>query len=214
MATRKRQPAEGEQHEPRRRRLASGDRTIKAPEFNTCKYLFEAVSPEFDPNRVLLRRVFFVNEDKTRYVSVGFYPTQNYQPHVEFGGPSIKPLILEDQHVTTLAECLPKICASMCDDEQFACSDGIFRLTTTGSYKKARLYKDKHYITLTFQDLRYLNNMFHVVHNQLNSYIEALPDLMTYVLSALSSATYVEPASTASRLILYPQLFEELKTIL
>ena len=57
-------------------------------------------------------------------------------------------------------------------------------------------------------------NMFHVVHNQLNSYIEALPDLMTYVISALSSATYVEPASTASRLILYPQLFEELKTVL
>ena len=214
MATRKRQhQPEGEQREPRRG-SPSDDRTIKAPEFNTCKYLFDAVSPEFDQNRVLLRRVFFVNEDKTRYLSVGFYPTQNYQPHVEFGGPNIKPLILEDQHVTTLSECLPRICASMCDDEQFACSDGIFRLTTTGSYRKARLYKDKHYITLNFQDLRYLNNMFHVVYNQLSSYIEALPDLMTYVISALSSATYVEPASTASRHILYPQLFEELKTIL
>ena len=56
--------------------------------------------------------------------------------------------------------------------------------------------------------------MFHIVHNQLNSYITTLPDLMTYVTSALSSDTYVEPASTAIKLILYPQLFEELKTIM
>ena len=87
-----------------------------------------------------------IDEDKTRYVSLGFYTTQNYQLHVEFGGPRIKPVILADQHVATLAECLPRICAAMCDDEQFAFSDGIFRLTTTESYRIARLYFDKHYI--------------------------------------------------------------------
>jgi hypothetical protein len=56
--------------------------------------------------------------------------------------------------------------------------------------------------------------MIHVVQNQLNSYITALPNVMTYVISALSSDTYVEPAANASNLILFPRLFEELKTIL
>ena len=56
--------------------------------------------------------------------------------------------------------------------------------------------------------------MFHIVQNQRNLYITALPDLMTYVISALSSDTYVEPANNASNLILYPRLFEEIKTIL
>ena len=37
--------------------------------------------------------------------------------------------------------------------------------------------------------------MFHIVQNQLNLYITALPYLMTYVMSALSSDTYVEPAA-------------------
>ena len=123
------------------------------------------MSPEFDPKGVLLRRVFFIDEDKTRYVSVGFYPTQNYQPRVDFGGPRIKHVILADQHVATLAECLPRICEALCDDEQFACIDVIFRLTTTGTYRVARLYIEKHYITLKFQDLRYLMNMFSIVHN-------------------------------------------------
>ena len=56
--------------------------------------------------------------------------------------------------------------------------------------------------------------MFHVVQNQLNSYITALPDVMAYVISALTSDTYVQPTATASTLILYPQLFEDLETLM
>ena len=51
------------------------------------------------------------------------------------------------------------------------------------------------------------------MQNQLNLYITALPYLMTYVMSALSSDTYVEPAANASNLIFFPRLFQELKTI-
>jgi len=73
---------------------------------------------------------------------------------------------------------------------------------------------DKQFVALKFQELRYLQNMFHIVLNHLILYIIAFPDLMTYVISALSSDTYVEPAANASNVILYPRLFEEIKTIL
>ena len=73
---------------------------------------------------------------------------------------------------------------------------------------------DKNYVALTFQELRYLQNMFHIVQNQLHSYITALPDVMSYVIASLSSDTYVETAANAINLILYPRLFEELKTIM
>jgi len=56
--------------------------------------------------------------------------------------------------------------------------------------------------------------MFYIVQNQLNSNVTALPDDMTYVISALSSDTYVEPLATATKLILYPQLLEEIKVIM
>jgi hypothetical protein len=56
--------------------------------------------------------------------------------------------------------------------------------------------------------------MFHVAQNQLNSYIAGLRNFMTYVISEFSSDTYVEPAANAINLILYPRLFEELKTIM
>jgi hypothetical protein len=66
---------------------------------------------------------------------------------------------------------------------------------------------DKNILALKFQELRNLQYMFHIVQNQLNLYITALSDLMTYVISALRSDTYVEPAANASNLILYPRLF-------
>jgi hypothetical protein len=41
---------------------------------------------------VLLRRIFFIDTDKTRYVSVGFYPARNFDVLVEFGGPKLRPM--------------------------------------------------------------------------------------------------------------------------
>jgi len=50
---------------------------------DTCTYC--ATNPAFDPQRVLLRRLFFLNANKMKYVSVGFYPASDYLPLVEFG---------------------------------------------------------------------------------------------------------------------------------
>jgi len=38
-----------------------------------------------DPQRVLLRRLFFLYANKTKLVSVGFYPARDYLPLMEFG---------------------------------------------------------------------------------------------------------------------------------
>jgi len=45
-----------------------------------CPY--SSASPAFDPQIVLLGRLFFINSDRTNYVSDGFYPALDYQPLV------------------------------------------------------------------------------------------------------------------------------------
>jgi hypothetical protein len=62
---------------------------------------------------VLLRRVFFLNVEKSRYVSVGFYPAHDYLLFVEFGGSGFQPITLTEQRVTTLTEHLPKLFKAM-----------------------------------------------------------------------------------------------------
>ena len=56
--------------------------TRMAPELDPCPC--EIVNLVFDPNPVLLRRVFILN-DNIQNMSVGFYPVQKNQPLVDFG---------------------------------------------------------------------------------------------------------------------------------
>jgi hypothetical protein len=86
---------------------------------NICTYWHN--NPAFDPKRVLLRRLFFINEDRTKYVCVGFYPARDYLPLVEFGivrrGGGPKTLILSHEQVDALAEVLPTLRDDMCSGE-------------------------------------------------------------------------------------------------
>jgi hypothetical protein len=47
---------------------------------DNCTYTEGIVDLLFDPKRVLLRRVFFLNPEKTKYISVGFYPGETINP--------------------------------------------------------------------------------------------------------------------------------------
>ena len=128
-------------------------------------------NPAFDPKSVLLRRLFFINEDRTKYVSVVFYPARNYLPLVEFGvfrrGGGHKTLILSDEQVEALAEALPTLRDDMrCGETSVGgrrCESGAFRLDSTRSRRTARLYVDSQFISLTLQDIEILSRMFSIV---------------------------------------------------
>ena len=66
----------------------------------------------------MLRRLFLFNEDRTKHVSVGFYPARDYLPLVEFGvvrrGCGNKTLILSDDQVDAMSEALPMLRDAMC----------------------------------------------------------------------------------------------------
>jgi hypothetical protein len=82
------------------------DSLVNAPELDECNHYVENVSPLFDPKRVLLRRTFFINEDYSKYISVGYCRARDYQPLVEFGAHNKRPLLLP-QH-------LPRLCDAVC----------------------------------------------------------------------------------------------------
>ena len=161
--------------------------------------------------RVLLRRVFFLNEEKTRYVSVGFYPSENYRVLVEFGGPRIVPIRLAEQHVRTLMEALPALCDAMRCCKLFTRKDGAFRIRSSRGHNCARLYHGKRSVGVGLADLRYMATMLHVVETLQNQYILAQADVMSYAYSALSSMIFAVPQRTSECPIPYDQLCVERK---
>ena len=115
---------------------------LRPSEFKTCNFYVEANYPLFDTKIVLLRRLFFIDVDRAKYVYVGFYPNRDYIPLVEFravknNGSTF--IILNDQ-VNKMAECLPRICDSMRGNEQYVCKDGAFRLNTIRTNEVAILF--------------------------------------------------------------------------
>jgi len=109
-----------------------------------CTY--RPASPTFDRKWVLLRRMFFINEDMTKYMSVGNYPPHDYQPLVEFGAirkGGCKSLILTDEQVATVVDCLTAIRDSMCvggDRVIIKRESDNFRLHTPRRHGSARLF--------------------------------------------------------------------------
>jgi hypothetical protein len=88
---------------------------------------------------------------------------------------------------------------------------GVFRLTTIGTLKAARMYFDKHYLHFKLEGLQYLERIFHIVNNQLKAYAVTTPDVNTYIISALRTTTYLDPAPNANNSIVYYELYEEIK---
>ena len=105
---------------------ASAPKRDRPPEFDTCNFYAEAVILILVPKRFLLPRYFFIDEDRTKYISEGFYPSRDYQPFVEFRSiekNGYTTLILDDRQVNKMVECLPRICEYMCGNEQYEWKD-------------------------------------------------------------------------------------------
>jgi len=166
----------------------------------------------FDPRRVLLRRTFFINEDAPK--TCWLLPGPRLSTLLEVGASTKMPVRVTEEHVRTFAEHQPRICTAMCSDEQYSCVDGEFKLQTTGTYYVARMYLSKKYNSQHLTELRYMMYMFHVVHNQQILYFLTLSDVIIYARATQHSTVYVEPANSANKSILYPQLYEKLKTII
>ena len=113
-----------------------------------------------------------------------------------------------------LIEHLPRLCGVSCTNTHYTSGihDGFWLITTT--YGTARMYlSQRRRITLNLPDLRYFNIIMPIVTDQIAIYTNAMTDVMTYAMSAMASTEYIEPLPTYSKDILYPQLYEELKTI-
>jgi len=199
------------------RRNVVPEEEVSAPYI--CPLPIEGINPALDPNRALLRRVFFLNDDRNKYVSVAFYPAQGYTALLEFGTAKAAPLRLTEQDFTMLTEHLPGLLGALCADEYY--NTGVednFWIFTGGSYKTAWMHlglgKRRKQFVFKMHELQYLNPIMHIVTNQLARYSGAMVDVMTYSLFAMTSSEYIEPQPYYSKQIQYPQLFEELKALI
>jgi len=66
-------------------------------------------------------------------------------------------------------------------------------MNTTGSYRVARVYLGKQYLSFTYEELLNLAYIMCMIQNQMTFYLAAMTDVMAYIDTAHTSATYLEP---------------------
>jgi hypothetical protein len=183
---------------------------------NICTLPIEGINPTLDPNRALFRRVFFLNDDHSKYVSVAFRPAKAYAALVEFGTAKNASLRLTEQRFTMLTEHLQGLLTVLCADEYYR--TGVldnFSIVTGGSYKTAFMHlgpgKQRKQFVFKTHELQYINCIMHIVTDQLARYSGAMMVVVTYSISALTSSEYIELKPYYSKHIQYPTLYEELK---
>ena len=134
---------------------------------DACTYLEGQLL--IDPNKIILRRVFFLETEKTKYISVGFYPARQYQPMVEIGSSKSTPVVLTDQHVKTLSEHLPAQIDALWRGDFYNVMDGEFAMHSASQFDTAILTmgkkKNRRSMFIKLNDLRYLDYIFPMVEN-------------------------------------------------
>ena len=97
--------------------------SVPAPhELDTCLDVVSTVLA--NPNRAMLRRVLFIAEDKSKFVSVAYFPARGYQPLAEFGGAKKLPLLLDAQQLQTMSENIATLCNALSTTEHFSKKHG------------------------------------------------------------------------------------------
>jgi hypothetical protein len=164
------------------------------------------------PDKVLHRRIYFLNSKRSCFISFGFYPDKNYEPYVEVGGAKCG-VVLSPYFFTTLVNHLPKLVENFINKEQYRCVEETFRLRLIGG-KRVILQCDGLCIYLGINDVNFLLCNSNVLQHQLARYIFATPDVRLYVSKSVDSKVFVPPGEGVSEYVLYDVLCDELNSSL
>jgi hypothetical protein len=133
---------------------------------------------------------------------------------VEFGSPRITPICLTAHQIKTVWDNLPNLCDAMRRAETFTCREALLRLQTTAKLGVAKMYLGRAYIYFKLNELQNLLSLAHFIADQHTKYILAQNDFVQYTVAALGTTEFFESHPTATNLIIFDQLFDELKTVL
>jgi hypothetical protein len=190
-------------------------RVLLTPSLEDCTFATEWISPAPDTKKILLRRLFFINPDNTKFVSVGFHASSAYLPLAEFGGSKITSILLSQDYLNLFASHLHDLLQAMCENKpySFISDDRAFKVLVIGKNNHlARMSLNKQFLLFKQPEIRYLLGMIHILQLQLASFSQAQQDVVKYAAKSLLSDTFeLQETDAVLPLPFYFQLYQELK---
>jgi hypothetical protein len=162
----------------------------------------------------VLRRLYFLNSERSKYACLGFYPQRGYRAFFELVEARLPPVVLPPLLFPTVARHTPKLCEHLVRGEQYKCDELSFRVQTAAN-NSARVIFERASITLKLYELEYLMRNLPTLANQLARYKLSEADVLTYAQNVVGATNFVPPPKEhACVFVQYDVLFEEINKYL
>jgi hypothetical protein len=164
------------------------------------------------PEAVVHRRIYFLNKDRSRFVSFGYYPDRKYEPYVEIGGVKCG-VILSPYYFTSLVNHLPKLAEHLSKNQAYRCDEESFHLRLPNGKRNVTIQCDGLRISIGENDVNFLLSNSTVLLYQVGRFLFATPDVQSYAAKCTNS-TFVCPGDEVSKYVLYDVICDELNSSL
>jgi hypothetical protein len=165
------------------------------------------------PEAGVLRRIYFLNKDRSRFISIGYYPDRNYKPYVEIGGVKCG-VILSAYYFTSLVNHLPKLAEHLSKDQAFRCDEETFHLRLLDGKRCVTIQCDGLRISIGENYVNFLLSNSTVLLYQLGRYVFATSDVQSYAAKCTNNSSFVHPRDSVSQYVLYDAICDELNSSL
>jgi hypothetical protein len=138
----------------------------------------------------VLRLLYFLNSERSKYACLVYYPQIGYRAFFELCEARRPPVVLPPSLFPTMARHIPKLCEHLVRGEQYKCNELSFRVQTAANNSTMVVF-DRASIKL--HELEYLMRNLTTLANQLARYKLAEADVLTYAQSIVVATNFVPP---------------------
>jgi hypothetical protein len=164
------------------------------------------------PEAVVHIRIYFPNKDRSRFISIGYYPDRKYEPYDEIGGVKCG-VILSAYYLTSLVNHLPKLAEHLSKNQAHRCDEETFHLRLLDGKRSVTFQCDGLRISIG-ENVNFLLSNSTVLLYQLGRYVFTTSDVQCYAAKCTNSSSFVHPGDSVSQFVLYDLICDELNSSL
>lgn len=152
------------------------------PKKTTLRRRQKQITSKISPPNVLFRKTYFLNKPKTKYITLGIYPSLDYTFAVEIGHIRGKCIVLSPYHLSSILAHLSKMCENVCPVFlPFKCVEEKVKLQTVNKLIGCKIQLDNNQVTLKLNEIRYLVDHNTLLVNIISKYKLLQTDIKKHV---------------------------------
>jgi hypothetical protein len=147
------------------------------------------------------RRIYFLNKDRSRFISIGYYPDRKYEPYVEIGGVKCG-VTLSAYYFTSLVNHLPKLAEKLSKNQAYRCDEKTFHFV----YWTENVVSRFNVMVCSYLSEKMTLISYYLIRLYFFINLDAMYLPQSYAAKCTNSSSFVHPGDSVSQYVLYDEI--------